>query len=377
MSRKILSSVVAAIVVSTLATPLASQANTTNDTDTIRQAVEVEPEADPPSTPADGRLAVSVPREGSDQETVKVARSATKVGERHVEAAVEPQTEAAIAQIQSHTLGDREAATLYVRGIPVFTFIGNEVASDSDVKVGETSAAASTAQANSESKNSSGEVLLAQATDQAAGDAIDSSDPVWKASELAAQINQLHREGVDPTAIAVEWQENDQYLITVSDQTLLEFGGDVILPDTTQDIAEDALQATNRLRRLLGGAEALTAIDGLPEPRRVAASPVAFRSSGMASWYGPGFHGNRSASGEIFDQNALTAAHRTLPFGTHVRVTNVQSGESVVVRINDRGPYSHGRVIDLSAGAARAIGLVRLGVAPVQLDVIEPTASGE
>ncbi|MGP1385081.1 MAG: septal ring lytic transglycosylase RlpA family protein [Thainema sp.] len=376
MSRKILSSVVAAIVVSTLATPLASQANTTSDTDAIRQTVEVEPEADPPSTPADGRLAVSVPREGSDQETVKVARSATKVGERHVEAAVESQVEAAIAQIQSHTMGDREAATLYVRGIPVFTFIGNEVDSESDVKVGETGAVAPTTQPNAESKNSPAEVLLTQATDQAVGDAVDSSDPVWKASELAARINQLHREGVDPTAIAVEWQEDDQYLITVSDQPLLEFGGDVILPDTTQDIAEDALQATNRLRRLLGGTESLSAIEGLPESRPTPSS-VAFRASGMASWYGPGFHGNRSASGEIFDQNALTAAHRTLPFGTHVRVTNVQSGESVVVRINDRGPYSHGRVIDLSAGAARAIGLVRLGVAPVQLDVVEPTASGE
>ncbi len=376
MSRKILSSVVAAIVVSTLATPLASQANTTSDTDNIRQMVEVEPEADPPSTSADGRLAVSAPRAGVDQETVKVARSATKVGERHVEAAVASQDEAAIAQIQSHTMGDREAATLYVRGIPVFTFIGNEAVADSDVKVGEIRAAASSAQSSSEFKNSSTEVLLTQATDQAAGDAVDASDPVWKASQLAAQINQLHREGVDPSEIAVEWQEDDQYLITVSDQPLLEFGGDVILPDTTQDIAEDALQATNRLRRLLGGTELLTAIEGLPEPQRTA-SPVAFRASGMASWYGPGFHGNRSASGEIFDQNALTAAHRTLPFGTHVRVTNVQSGESVVVRINDRGPYSHGRVIDLSAGAARAIGLVRLGVAPVQLDIVEPAASGE
>lgn len=375
MSRKILNGVVAAIVVSTLATPLASQANPTSETDTVRQAVEVEPEAEPPSTSADGHLAVSVPREGTDQETVKVARSATKVGERHLEA-VEPQVEDAIAQIQPHTMGDREAATLYVRGIPVFTFIGNEAASDSDVKVGETSAALSTRQSSTESKDSSTNILLAQATDQAAGDAINSSDPVWQASELAARINQLHREGVDPSAIAVEWQEDNQYLITVSEQPLLEFGGNVVLPDTTQDIAEDALQATNRLRRLLGGADALSEIEGLPEPRR-AASPVAFRSSGMASWYGPGFHGNRSASGEIFDQNALTAAHRTLPFGTHVRVTNVQSGESVVVRINDRGPYSHGRVIDLSAGAAQAIGLVRLGVAPVQLDVIEPTAGGE
>ena len=93
--------------------------------------------------------------------------------------------------------------------------------------------------------------------------------------------------------------------------------------------------------------------------------------TGLASWYGPGFHGNQSASGEVFNQNALTAAHRSLPFGTMVRVTNLDNGRSVVVRINDRGPYSGGRVIDLSAGAAQMVGMMQTGVAPVQLDVID------
>jgi rare lipoprotein A len=90
----------------------------------------------------------------------------------------------------------------------------------------------------------------------------------------------------------------------------------------------------------------------------------------MASWYGPGFDGNYSASGEVFNQNALTAAHRNLPFGTQVRVTNMDNGMSVVVRINDRGPYSGDRIIDLSRGAASAIGLVQSGVAPVNLEVL-------
>jgi len=85
--------------------------------------------------------------------------------------------------------------------------------------------------------------------------------------------------------------------------------------------------------------------------------------NGRASWYGPGFHGRRTASGETFNTNALTAAHRTLPFGTRVRVVNKRTGKSVVVRINDRGPYAHGRVIDLSRASAEAIGLK--GVAPV------------
>lgn len=79
--------------------------------------------------------------------------------------------------------------------------------------------------------------------------------------------------------------------------------------------------------------------------------------AGVASWYGPGFHGRKTANGERFDMNALTAAHRTLPLGTQVRVTNTHTGRSVVVRINDRGPYVGRRLIDLSKASAQAIGL--------------------
>src|ERR687884_553876 len=79
--------------------------------------------------------------------------------------------------------------------------------------------------------------------------------------------------------------------------------------------------------------------------------------SGRASWYGPGFHGRRTASGESFNANALTAAHRSLPFGTRVRVVNERTGRSVVVRINDRGPFHGGRIIDLAAAPARALGV--------------------
>jgi rare lipoprotein A len=86
---------------------------------------------------------------------------------------------------------------------------------------------------------------------------------------------------------------------------------------------------------------------------------------GEASWYGPGFHGRRTASGERFDTNDLTAAHRSLPFGTRVRVVNKRTGQSVVVRINDRGPYARGRVIDLSRASAQALGIS--GVAAVEV----------
>lgn len=83
--------------------------------------------------------------------------------------------------------------------------------------------------------------------------------------------------------------------------------------------------------------------------------------SGVASWYGGKFHGRQTASGEIYNQNALTAAHRSLPFGTKVRVTNAATGNSVVVRINDRGPFVGGRVIDLSRAAASELGIDGLG----------------
>lgn len=93
-----------------------------------------------------------------------------------------------------------------------------------------------------------------------------------------------------------------------------------------------------------------------------------FRQTGLASWYGPGFHGRRTASGEPFDQNELTAAHRRLPLGAQVRVTNLENGRSVMVEINDRGPYVRGRIIDLSHAAARRLGIVEDGLAKVRIE---------
>ena len=93
--------------------------------------------------------------------------------------------------------------------------------------------------------------------------------------------------------------------------------------------------------------------------------------TGFASFYGHEFRDRRTASGERFDPNQLTAAHRTLPFGTRVKVTNLDNGRHVVVRINDRGPYMRGRVLDLSPAAARKLGFVNAGVAHVRLDVLE------
>ena len=100
------------------------------------------------------------------------------------------------------------------------------------------------------------------------------------------------------------------------------------------------------------------------------ASDVAFRQTGVASWYGPGYNGKRTSSGERFDQDDLTAAHASWQFGTRVRVTFLTTGRSVVVRINDRFPNHKGRVIDLSKGAARQIGLIGPGTGRVRLEIV-------
>jgi rare lipoprotein A len=98
---------------------------------------------------------------------------------------------------------------------------------------------------------------------------------------------------------------------------------------------------------------------------------------GQASWYGPGFHGKKTASGEIFDQSRLTAAHKTLPLGTKAKVTNLENGNTVEVEINDRGPYVGQRVIDLSRAAANALGFVESGLTLVRIELLYEEAGAE
>lgn len=109
-----------------------------------------------------------------------------------------------------------------------------------------------------------------------------------------------------------------------------------------------------------------------PPPAPVVSLPTApqptFSQQGVASWFGKSHHGQRTANGETYDMNAMTAAHRTLPFGSMVRVTRLDDGRSVTVRINDRGPYAGGRIIDLSAQAAEQIGIAERGIARVKVE---------
>ena len=98
--------------------------------------------------------------------------------------------------------------------------------------------------------------------------------------------------------------------------------------------------------------------------------PPEVTQTGVASWYGPNFHGKTTSNKEIYDMHDLTAAHKSLPFGTYVVVTNLNNGRSVTVRINDRGPFVKGRIIDLSYAAAKAVDMIGTGTAPVKLEIL-------
>lgn len=113
-----------------------------------------------------------------------------------------------------------------------------------------------------------------------------------------------------------------------------------------------------------------SAVAGMAAALALFTAAPAFASSqlGLASWYQVG---KQTANGEPYNPNGLTAAHRTLPFGSRVRVTNLKTGQSIVVRINDRGPFIKTRIIDLSRGAASFIGLKKSGIAPVRVDILE------
>lgn len=110
-----------------------------------------------------------------------------------------------------------------------------------------------------------------------------------------------------------------------------------------------------------------------PKPGGAPSAPVVQGERGIASWYGHPYHGRPTSSGEIYNMYDMTAAHRTLPFGTQVRVHDLDNGQGVTVRINDRGPFVGGRIIDLSYAAAKAMGMVGAGTAMVRLEILNPT----
>jgi rare lipoprotein A len=129
---------------------------------------------------------------------------------------------------------------------------------------------------------------------------------------------------------------------------------------------------TARLVVLGSVAGLLAACAGPRVPLRPAPVALGTEERGLASWYGHPYHGRRTSSGEIYDMNAMTAAHRSLPFGTWVHVENLDSGQTARVRVNDRGPFVEGRILDVSRAAGVALGAVARGVIPVRVRVVAP-----
>jgi rare lipoprotein A len=131
-----------------------------------------------------------------------------------------------------------------------------------------------------------------------------------------------------------------------------------------------------KINRSAGGNKGVAEPD-LHEPSVARGAKPLMTETGLASWYGPPYHNRRGSNGEVYNMNAMTAAHRTLPLGSIVRVTNVKTRHSVLVRITDRGPFIPGRIVDLSLAAARKIDVVQPGVAEVKVELVESPPSAE
>ncbi|BAZ07524.1 hypothetical protein NIES3974_41880 [Calothrix sp. NIES-3974] len=287
-----------------------------------------------------------------------------------------------ITTIHKHQIAGQSATTLYIRSIPFLTFISDAASDNSELQ----------------------------------------------ATQIAEKINQLAANKIDANQITVSSKkahasDDVRYFIRVDGQEFIELNANTRLPDTTGNIAQDTLQAANRMRRLLGNAKPLNSFPHIavtpsnpiasakptptkpvkvsqsetkktpvkpvkpgqqaiaptkkiltqsPKTTTITNSRVRATHRGMASYYSyEGSRYRRTANGERFNPHQLTAAHRSLPFGTRVRVTNLRNGRSVIVRINDRGPFTGGRIIDISLGAAQQIGMISSGVAMVQLEVLQ------
>ncbi len=371
MNQKLLSGLTATLLISTVGIPLAGNANSS-------EAVDQRSET-----------SLKIASNHSPNPALDLSSEVVKLGEQPSQPTTEA-NEAAIAKVHAHELAGRKAATLYVRNIPVLTVLSSTKAAPEAVKMGVQQPNTSPLGIQDKGQDASNQQeSSSESAPEASQNPTSSTSPtkearptqgdaVWRASEIAARLNQLNRDGFDAKNITVAWEAKSGYVIKARDLTLAVVDSNTILPDTTRNLESDALQATNRLRRLLGNADPLSEVTGRPRRRtEVSVGPFRIALSGMASWYGPGFDGNQSASGEIFSQHKMTAAHRSLPFGTRVRVTNLDNGMSVIVRINDRGPFHGNRIIDLSTAAARVLGLIQTGVAPVRLDIVAPQSVAE
>lgn len=146
----------------------------------------------------------------------------------------------------------------------------------------------------------------------------------------------------------------------------------VVAPPVLQ--AAPAVGSSSAAAPIVSGTTTPTVADNQTDADFVSTHAAIYREEGLASWYGPPYDKRRGANGEIFDKDALTAAHRTLPMNSLIKVTNLATGQSAVVRVTDRGPFVHDRMLDLSLGSAKAIGVWQPGVARVRIEVFSAPA---
>ncbi len=199
--------------------------------------------------------------------------------------------------------------------------------------------------------------LIAEVPNQSEAEAIAQQvedllkNPTLDASQLRPSLERNHAAG--------KW--GDRVLFVINDDLAAQF-------ERPSELV--VIEWINNLRVALGQLP-LSLVDAQVKMHRLRDTGDSI--SGLASWYGPYFHGRETATGEIFDQNELTAAHPSLPFGTYLKVTNLANGKSVVVRVNDRGPYFANRVLDLSNRAARCIHSEDKGVVSIEAVIMQPT----
>lgn len=183
------------------------------------------------------------------------------------------------------------------------------------------------------------------------------------AARVVHRLNGLQRQGALRSDRITPGRQGDRFAVRVGPMAVIEIDEAFARQQGTGAV-DLTLRYVNALRKRLGG-----------QPIQVQASRSflsGLRSGiGHASWYGGRFHGRRAASGERFDMHAHTAAHKTLPFGTLLLVTNLANGKTALVRVTDRGPYAHGRTLDVSRAAAETLGMLRSGVARVRYTILK------
>ena len=275
------------------------------------------PQSDPQSNPAATAASPAVqanPQPPASQPPEVVPQEVVKVGEYQSQQEASP--DETITIIHSHELAGRRAATLYVRNIPVLTFLGAAATASDGASANSESAGSAapkgsatlidTAPTDTKIGSIQNRTLplsqaIAQpaqpspvanaATAQPEADAVDPHDPIWRATAIAARLNQIHRDNVDAKTITVAWDDQQHcYLIKAGNESIVQMTADTILPKTTENPAEDALEATNLIRRQVGNAPPLQSVTGAPDATLQSGTQISLGSvrvafSGMASWY--------------------------------------------------------------------------------------------